>query len=109
MILSNIKPCPFQVLTRLLFAATPVLYWYTAVLLFPDTQRQVEKTNKWDVRASSMMPVETEKNVHGLSNLLTDKILTFRTLSFSQKLVICYYLGYFVIGTALFSNFLPWT
>ena len=91
-----------------MFASIPVLYWYSAQLLFPDTERQ-EETNKWDIRTSNTICVETVENTCSHSNLLTDKIASFRRLSGIQKLVIMYFLGYFVMGIALFSNFLPWT
>ena len=98
----------FQVLTRLLFSSTPVLYWFTAMLLFPDTKKQLE-TNQWDVRSLPSVQVEDEKNIDGLGNVLTEKISSFKSLKLLQKMIIMYFIGYFVIGIALFSNFLPWT
>ena len=99
----------FQVLTRLLFSSTPILYWYSAHLLFPDTKRQ-EQGNKYDLTATTSMEVEEDKNLDSKwANIVIDKICNFGKLSFHGKMILLYFLCYFVIGIALFSNFLPWT
>ena len=96
-------------LTRLLFSSTPILYWYSAHLLFPDTKRQ-EQGNKYDLRSSASTEVEDDKNLDSKwANIVTDKICNFGKLSFQGTMILLYFLGYFVIGIALFSNFLPWT
>ncbi|KAL4225387.1 hypothetical protein ACF0H5_016076 [Mactra antiquata] len=99
-----------QVLTRLLFSSTPVLYWYTAQLVFRDIPKQENKYNKYDVTKSDCVQVETNENQTGsTNNLLADKIRNTLSEPFSTRIILIYFMGYYVIGVALFSNFLPWT
>ncbi|XP_069133374.1 GPI mannosyltransferase 2-like isoform X2 [Argopecten irradians] len=95
-----------QVLTRMLFSSSPVLYWFTAKVITKDTTNKL-KFNKWDVLRNykrNNIPVLDNSD----RNILVDQILSSR-LDFKSKLVFVYFLGYFVVGTFLFSNFLPWT
>ncbi|KAL3841608.1 hypothetical protein ACJMK2_019725 [Sinanodonta woodiana] len=102
-----------QVLTRLLFSSCPVLYWYCAHLI---TQRAMSqpKVNKYDIvsqlgqRALDTIEDSTIPTC-SLRNILTTQILQFRSQSFVTQLLLLYFLAYFTLGTAMFSNFLPWT
>lgn len=68
-----------QVSTRILCSASPVLYWYCA-FIFKD------------------VPV---------NNLFTFR--NYVRLNALQKFVKYYFIVYFIVGTILFCNFLPWT
>jgi GPI mannosyltransferase 2 len=71
-----------QVTTRLLSSSSPMLYFFCASYF----TGQEKKTD--------------EPNVN---------MFDIKRLSWLQKLVIYYFLGYYAIGTVLFSNFFPWT
>lgn len=75
-----------QVTTRMLCSSSPMLYFFAADS-FPKHYYQHKK-----------------KSDHGEFNFFDIK-----RLSLLQKLIIGYFLGYYVIGTVMFSNFLPWT
>lgn len=70
-----------QVSTRLLVSSSPLLYWLCANHFKDATINGFE-----DIR----------------DIILLDK-------SEARRLILCYYVGYAVVGTVLFSNFLPWT
>jgi hypothetical protein len=55
---------------------------------------------------------ELEEGVDSLKNLQSRWkvfILTDSAPNREAKLIRCYFLSYIILGTALFSNFLPWT
>lgn len=70
-----------QVTTRMLCSASPVVYWFSAYYFYS----------------------------HDNSKALVNTFLFTNTLSREQKLLKYYFLGYLIIGTVLFCNFLPWT
>ena len=72
-----------QVTTRLLASSSPMLYFFCANYFTPQQQH---KKN------------DDESNIFDL-----------KRLSVMQKVVIYYFLGYYSVGTVLFSNFYPWT
>lgn len=73
-----------QVTTRMLCSASPILYWYCA--------------DKW---------------LNALNNnsrkLQPNFLFLFKNVTLEQKSIQFYFFTYFIIGTILFSNFLPWT
>jgi hypothetical protein len=74
--------------------------------------KAIDLCNKSDVvnRAKNEPPIETAKNQEcKLDNLLTDQIINFRQNNTSSKLIIVYFVSYFVVGTLMFCNSLPWT
>lgn len=85
----------FQVLTRLVFSSSPVLYWYTAEIVSSDQRLKKEScTNK----------------KHSYKNCdIINKISCFSSQNAQTKMIILYFMGYFIVGTFMFSNFLPWT
>ncbi|XP_033751632.1 GPI mannosyltransferase 2-like [Pecten maximus] len=97
-----------QILTRMLFSSSPVLYWYAARIITKETTDSSKPNfNKWDVlrnsRREGIQVLDDSQR-----NVLIDQILSCGQ-SYKSKLVFVYFLGYFVVGTFLFSNFLPWT
>lgn len=74
-----------QVTTRMLASSSPMLYWFSANYFI--TQYTQNKKND-----------EIVINVFDL-----------KRLGRMQKIIIYYFLGYYALGTILFSNSLPWT
>lgn len=77
-----------QVTTRLIASANPVVYWFCADYFMGILQSNKQDDDKTEVILN---------------------IFDIKRLNFTQKLIIYYFLGYFALGTILFSNFLPWT
>lgn len=77
-----------QVTTRLLSSSNPMLYFFCADY-FATSDGQHKK--KDDHRRKEMNMFDLTK------------------LNVVQKAIVYYFLGYYAIGTVLFSNFLPWT
>ncbi|OWF35457.1 GPI mannosyltransferase 2-like [Mizuhopecten yessoensis] len=97
-----------QILTRMLFSSSPVLCWYAARVITEETRDDLRsEVNKWDV-ISNCRRKDIPALDHSKRNVLVDQILSDGQ-SYKSKLVFVYFIGYFVIGTFLFSNFLPWT
>ncbi|CAO1408849.1 unnamed protein product [Diamesa serratosioi] len=78
-----------QVTTRLLASSNPMLYWYCANYFL--NQYAHNKKNDDDNR-------EMVVNVFDLKHL-----------NYTQKTILYYFIGYYALGTVLFSNWLPWT
>ncbi|KAB0797766.1 hypothetical protein PPYR_08759 [Photinus pyralis] len=70
-----------QVTTRMLCSASPVLYWFAAY---------------------SFKYIKEHDS--GIRNMFL-----FQKHDFTQRLILYYFIGYVVIGTVMFTNFLPWT
>ncbi|KAM4046197.1 GPI mannosyltransferase 2 isoform 1-T1 [Anomaloglossus baeobatrachus] len=81
-----------QVLTRLLFSSCPVLYWFCSHVL--------HKNEPW---------IWSLKKSKTTSNPVLQLLLTLTSLQRGTMIILAYFLGYWVIGTALHVNFLPWT
>lgn len=74
-----------QVTTRILCSCSPMLYFFCASYFLKYFDQHKKKD-------------DPELNVFDITKL-----------NWLQKTIICYFLGYYAIGTVLFSNFLPWT
>ncbi|XP_072767046.1 GPI mannosyltransferase 2 [Anoplolepis gracilipes] len=83
-----------QVSTRLLASASPLLYWYCALIM---SHRYIDHI---DLR------YENEENIYSKWKVF---FLTQEQYTLQDKLVLFYFIGYTIIGCLLFSNFLPWT
>ena len=79
----------------MVFSSSPVLYWYTAEIVSSDQRLKKEScTNK----------------KHSYKNCdIINKISCFSSQNAQTKMIILYFMGYFIVGTFMFSNFLPWT
>lgn len=101
-----------QVLTRLLFSSCPVLYWFCAHLISDNTPAEPHY-NKYDVSTSQGPSADLQNTLHknkcSKINPVVEQIVNFRKEKLQTRLVILYFLSYYVVGTTLFSNFLPWT
>lgn len=116
-----------QVTTRIITSASPVLYWFTAYnfLKMPaSTKEEAEEEENATGRnavhfarrlyriSTCRQGNELEEGVDSLKNLQSRWkvfILTDSAPNREAKLIRCYFLSYIILGTALFSNFLPWT
>lgn len=74
-----------QVTTRILSSSNPMLYFFCANFFLTSFDQHKKKDDH-------------EVNMFDI-----------KRLSLLQKIVIYYFLGYYAVGTVLFSNFLPWT
>ena len=77
-----------EVTTRILSSANPMLYFFCADYFITNYVQHKKK----------------DDHVYNEINMFDIK-----RLSFLQKIIIYYFLGYYAVGTVLFSNFLPWT
>ncbi|KAM4702369.1 GPI mannosyltransferase 2 isoform 1-T2 [Discoglossus pictus] len=81
-----------QVMTRMLFSSSPILFWFSS--------HQIQKNEPW---------------VWGLergripSNPVLRLLRAWTSLRPYTRVLMGYFLGYWVVGTALHVNFLPWT
>lgn len=115
-----------QVTTRMIASASPILYWFTAYHFFkvPVSVEEEDERKDFNSRntvhfASHLCNISTnkrenalEERVDSLENLQSRWkvfILTDSAPNREAKLIQYYYLAYFIVGTALFSNFFPWT
>ncbi|XP_063981887.1 GPI mannosyltransferase 2 [Diachasmimorpha longicaudata] len=79
-----------QVSTRLLASASPILYWYAAIILTNEERNDLHYQH--DVRLGFNIFFRTPT-----------------TRSIEPRLVIAYFTSYIFVGTIFYSNFLPWT
>lgn len=83
-----------QVSTRLLASASPLIYWYCALI---TSHKYIDRI---DLR------YENEENICSKWKVF---FLSQEQYTLEDKLVLFYFIGYTIIGCLLFSNFLPWT
>lgn len=83
-----------QVSTRLLASASPLIYWYCALIM---SHKRINHTD---------LQYENEENVCCKWKVF---FLSQEQYTLQDKLVLFYFIGYTIIGCLLFSNFLPWT
>ncbi|KAG8451272.1 hypothetical protein GDO86_003484 [Hymenochirus boettgeri] len=81
-----------QVMTRLLFSSSPLLFWFSSLLL--------QKNEPW--------LLELQRS-HPASNPVFVLLRAWTTLQHSSRFLLGYFLGYWVLGTVMHVNFLPWT
>jgi phosphatidylinositol glycan class V len=117
-----------QVTTRIIASASPVLYWFTAYHFFnvpqsledEEKEKQKVSSDRNAIRSASFhCKCSTNKRqntlaegVDSLENLQSRWkvfILTDLAPNEEAKLIRYYFLAYVIVGTALFSNSLPWT
>jgi phosphatidylinositol glycan class V len=116
-----------QVTTRIIASASPVLYWFTAYHFFrvpasledEKEKQKVSNDRNTTYFTSFLCKLSTNKRenalvegVDSLENLQSRwKVFILTDLGPNQeaKLIQCYFFVYIILGTALFSNFLPWT
>ncbi|XP_061182805.1 GPI mannosyltransferase 2-like [Saccostrea echinata] len=102
-----------QVLTRLLFSASPILYWFSAYCTTGEsTLIKVPVRNEYEImkKTEDISKVEKGENLkHSVKNIITDQIMNFSKQMFVTKLILAYFPIYFVVGTFMYCNFLPWT
>ncbi|XP_052065066.1 GPI mannosyltransferase 2-like [Mytilus californianus] len=87
-----------QVLTRMVFSSSPIVYWYAAIIISTDHHAQ-------NMKASS----KKHSKYFKICDISDISIFDFRNGNTQSKMIVLYFLGYFLIGIFMFSNFLPWT
>ncbi|KAK6174326.1 hypothetical protein SNE40_017628 [Patella caerulea] len=96
-----------QVLTRLLCSSSPVIYWFIAYLI-TDKIKPAQTINRYNVFAAYKSDVKKEPNENSEDDIII-QLTNFRQQNIYFKLITVYFIGYFVLGTVAFSNFLPFT
>ncbi|KAM8974903.1 GPI alpha-1,6-mannosyltransferase 2 [Pelodytes ibericus] len=81
-----------QVLTRLLFSSSPVLFWFCS--------HRLQQNEPW------MWGLERGCTA---SNPALRLLRSWNALRPQTRILLTYFLTYWVVGTALHVNFLPWT
>ncbi|KAI8783929.1 GPI mannosyltransferase 2 [Biomphalaria glabrata] len=106
-----------QVLTRMLFSSSPLLYWYVGTL-FINGSRRFKPSSPADKKTREAESFKQGINLpQFLQSLLSLFKLTFISEAFKNwyclngefRAIFVYFLTYSVLGTVMFSNFLPWT
>ncbi|XP_061719588.1 GPI mannosyltransferase 2 [Cydia pomonella] len=107
-----------QVSTRLLASASPVLYWIGSYKMnvgpTPTSDQNTINEHFRRIGIGKRIPPHhlSIANLEGVDNMYSKWktfIITRWMPDFQSRLIQYYFLGYFVIGTVLFSNFYPWT
>lgn len=83
-----------QVSTRLLASASPLIYWYCALIMSHKCIDGVD------------LQYESSKNVCSKWKVF---FLSQEQYTLQDKLVLSYFIVYTIVGCFMFSNFLPWT
>lgn len=83
-----------QVSTRLLASASPLIYWYCALIMSYKCTDCVD------------LQYESETNIRSKWKIF---FLSQERYTLQDKLVLSYFMGYTIVGCFMFSNFLPWT
>ncbi|EFN77221.1 GPI mannosyltransferase 2, partial [Harpegnathos saltator] len=83
-----------QVSTRLLASASPLIYWYCALMM---SHKYIDRVDP---------QYESRENVCSKWKVF---FLSQERYTLQDKLVLSYFIGYTIVGCFMFSNFLPWT
>lgn len=95
-----------QVTTRLVCSSCPVAYWFAAHLL---TSEPTDTKAGSRSPSSPQQPSTRPESAHNMEKMFTVELLSSLPSSFWGQVVISYFMLYYLLGTILFSNFLPWT
>lgn len=107
-----------QVSTRLLASASPILYWICSGKLnvspTPTSDQNTINEHFRRIGIGKRIPSHhfSIANIEGVDNMYSKwrTFIILRTMpDFQSRFIQYYFLGYFFIGTVLFSNFYPWT
>ncbi|GFO19104.1 GPI mannosyltransferase 2 [Plakobranchus ocellatus] len=94
-----------QVLTRLLCSSSPLIYWYCGTLFVSKCQRPILMQSSSGGLQGFAVAAMNKLHLHFIATLLS----SWSCLSQELKCIVAYFILYFIIGTVMFSNFLPWT
>lgn len=107
-----------QVSTRFLASASPILYWICSARMnvspTPTSDQNAINEHFRRVGIGKRIPSHhlSIANLEGVDNMYS-KWRTFivcsRMPDFQSRIIQYYFIGYFLVGTVLFSNFYPWT
>lgn len=95
-----------QISTRMLFSSSPVLYWIAALITSSQERKSGGPGNLDLSKEDLALKLESKVNLENtFRNVVTDEPI----VSTEAKWIKIYFVSYTLIGTVLFSNFLPWT
>ncbi|KRX96912.1 GPI mannosyltransferase 2 [Trichinella pseudospiralis] len=82
-----------EILTRMLFSASPYLYWQAALIM-----------------ADNFSKVSSRKRMHFYGKFIVDDLCQlWKVSNFRGRLLLLFFLTYNIIGIILHCNFYPWT
>lgn len=93
-----------QIATRMICSSSPVLYWVAAVMT-ASPERKATPNLDLDKEAAALKLESQENLEHWWKSALTEEPVRRREGRWLRD----YFVGYAVVGTVMFSNFLPWT
>ena len=106
---------PSQVITRFIASSCPVIYWFIAHITTPEDQFRPLVTSvaeEESVAASSASDTQSAagKDEAGSRNeAAADDLLDWDSSGIFKPAILVYFHLYMFVGTAAFSNSLPWT
>ncbi|OXU19153.1 hypothetical protein TSAR_001554 [Trichomalopsis sarcophagae] len=86
-----------QVSTRLLCSASPLLYWFCALVTMPKSKLS---------KAIKEIEYDSQENIFSKWKVF---FLTQQEYSSVEKIIFGYFSAYVIAGCFMYSNFLPWT
>ncbi|XP_072938089.1 GPI mannosyltransferase 2 [Epargyreus clarus] len=107
-----------QVSTRLLASASPLLYWICSSKMnvgpTPTSDQNTINEHFRRIGIGKRIPSHhlSIANLEGVDNMYSrwkTFIISRRMPDFTSRMIQCYFIGYFLLGIVLFSNFYPWT
>lgn len=107
-----------QVSTRLLASASPILYWICSSRMnvgpTPTSDQNTMNEHFRRIGIGKRIPSHqlSIANLEGIDNMYSKWktfIISRRMPDFQSRMIQYYFIGYYIIGTILFSNFYPWT
>ena len=107
----------FQVITRIIASACPVFYWFVAHLTFPKEKPSQGTSGNSYTDQNGFNPIQhsylyqyniLQPNRNNPLEKDSD-ILEWDNQTWVKKFIMTYFHLYLFVGTAAFSNFLPWT
>ena len=94
-----------QISTRMILSSSPVVFWVCALVTTPEEKKAIPLLDL-DNKPEMALKLESPENLESAwRSLLMDE----RWTKPESKWIRVYFLSYALLGTILFSNFLPWT
>ncbi|KAH9632830.1 hypothetical protein HF086_005885 [Spodoptera exigua] len=107
-----------QVATRLLASASPILYWICSTKMnvgpTPTSDQNTINEHFRRIGIGKRIPSHhlSIANLEGVDNMYSKWktfIISRKMPDLQSRMIQYYFIGYYFVGTVLFSNFYPWT